>query len=238
MNKFKSFLILFCLLVLILIKQNAYAAAPVTHAVLGLKWIDLHEQYTDEEKRGFILGTLFPDIRYLGVTSRAETHEKGVTLDTLLAKQSPFSKGKRLHAFVDIEREKLIAKWNIYDKLKDFPEKKYKTTFLKLLEDEILYPRRDWSDIKQYLAIIHPEERILNITDESIEKWHANQLMAFSAKPSDNLRMLAKMHKHFAGVPSEILLQWADLLPKYAENKEMIEYVDKLINEFDNIFQK
>lgn len=213
----------------------AMAAAPVTHAILAEKWMDLHEHYDDDQKRSFILGTLFPDIRYLGVITRSQTHEKGVTLQKLKENQSEFTKGKRLHAFVDKAREALVVKWKIYQRLKNVPGHR-KSLFLKLLEDEILFDRQAWNDIRRYLSHLHQEERDQGIKDEDIRRWHTNQLRAFRAPPSIYLKYLSMFGLGFAKVPPEIIAKWSKLLPEYAADPKMKEYVENLVKEFDVIY--
>lgn len=214
---------------------QVWAAAPVTHAVLAEKWIAMHENYNDEQKRSFILGTLFPDIRYLGIVTRNQTHEKGITLQKLLETQSEFNKGKRLHAFVDKARENLVVKWKIYHRLKNVPGHR-KATFLKLVEDEILFNRKDWNEIRRFLSFLHPEEKAFGIKDEHLRKWHTNQLRAFRAPPSLYLKYLAMFGMGFAHVSPEITGIWSKLLPEYAKDPAMQEYVDNLLKEFDKIY--
>lgn len=229
---------LLTLILLFLISQSILAAAPVTHAVLAEKWIAFHENYNDAQKRSFILGTLFPDIRYLKVISRDKTHEKGITVPRLLESQSEFTKGKRLHALVDKAREKLVVKWKMYDVLEKIPGSKYKATFLKLLEDEILFASQDWGPVRQYLDYIHPEEIAFEIAEADLRKWHQNQRMAFNSPPSQYLNSLVIMNKNFASVPVAYLSQWSKLLVKYAEEPSMQQYVNNLMKEFDKILQE
>jgi len=227
---------LFVSLILLAFINPSFAAAPVTHVVLAEHWIQHQEQYSDEQKRSFMLGTLFPDIRYLGVISRSKTHERGLTLQHLLEKQSEFNKGKRLHAFVDKQRENLVVKWKIYDRIRKVPGQKYKTTFLKLLEDEILFSTRDWSDIRQYLKTIHPEEQTYQIRDEDISRWHAQLSRAFLAPPSIYLMTLAFLNRGYGNVPPEIIKEWSQLLPELAKDKEIQNYVHALLTELDKQF--
>ncbi len=182
-----------------------------------------------------MIGTLFPDIRYLGVIKRTQTHEKGVTIPKLLEKQSEFNKGKRLHAFVDKAREHLVIKWKIYQKLEHIPGQK-KATFLKLLEDEILFNNQDWKDVRRYLDYLHPEEKSFGIKDDDLRRWHKNQLRSFRAPPSVYLKYLSMFRLGFANVPADIVEIWSNLLPEYAKDPSMQEYVKNLMTEFDKIF--
>lgn len=214
------------------------AAGPITHALLAEKWIKYREQYTPEQKKSFVLGTLFPDIRYLGVIERDKTHEKNLALADLLAPQTEFTKGKRLHAFVDELREKFIVNQKIYDTIKTVPGQEYKAMFLKLLEDEILFSKQNWAPTLQSLATIDEEERKYNISEEHLQKWHRIQAMTFTQKPSEYLADLSAQNKGFGNVPIEITRQWIQILPKLAADAKMKQYVENMLQEFDKTFEK
>lgn len=228
--------LLFVVVAFLSVSGNSFAAAPVTHAILAEKWMSAHEDYNDTEKRSFILGTLFPDIRYMGGVKRSATHEKGITVQKLKEKQNAFLKGKRLHAFVDEFREKCVVKWKMYDKIKHVPDQRHRGVFLKLLEDELLYPRQNWKQVRGYLIHIHPEERKFKIETVKIKQWHRNQSMAFSALPSDYLWHMALFNKSFAGVEPEVLNEWSKILPKLAKEPEMQQYLEKLLDAFDKVY--
>lgn len=222
--------------------SNAFAAGPITHAVLADKWMAAHETYSDDQKRDFIIGTLFPDIRYLGVIKRNQTHEKGVTVSRLLEKQSEFTKGKRLHALVDIAREKLVVRWKIYHKIKQVPDQSHKALFLKLLEDEILFSKpaykEDWSKIQRYLTYIHPEEKAFEIELADLKRWHRKQSMAFSSPPSEYLATMSLLQKSLGGVSPKVLGEWSKILIKMSQEKDMQQYVDNLVNEIDKQYRR
>lgn len=79
---------LFCFLICFLF-ISLEAAAPNTHVYFAQQWIDIH-QMPEEDQNAFIIGTLFPDIRYLGTISRDKTHEKGVTPEKILVRKTLF----------------------------------------------------------------------------------------------------------------------------------------------------
>ncbi len=238
----KIYTSIIALLVTCLFITSTFAAGPITHAVLADKWMAAHEQYDEEQRRDFIIGTLFPDIRYLGVISRNKTHEKGVTVSRLLEKQSAFTKGKRLHAFVDIAREKLVVKWKIYQKIKHIPGQSHKALFLKLLEDEILFAKPEFQEerqkIQKYLSYIHPEERDFDIAESALRKWHSRQSMAFSSSPSDYLSTMSFIRKSLGGVSPKILGEWSKAIEKLAQDEGMQKYVDDLVKEIDKQYKK
>lgn len=215
-----------------------FAAAPVTHVVLAEKWIAKQEKFSDEQKKSFILGTLFPDIRYLGVISRNATHETGVTIQDLKATQPEFERGKRLHSFVDEVRENLVVKWKIYNLLCRIPGQRpgQKATFLKLVEDEILFQKRGWSDIRQYLTGLDEGEQKYKISDVDLHRWHQNQNQFFTAPPSKALAILVAKGQGFANIPLDMTEKWCKLIPKFAKDKRMQNYVRDLELEFDKAF--
>ncbi len=216
------------------------AAAPVTHIVLADMWIAKQEKFSEEQRKSFMVGTVFPDIRYLGVISRNETHELGLSVKDLQATQSIFERGKRLHSLVDEVRENLVVKWNIYRLLNKIPGQRpgQKATFLKLVEDEILFQKRDWSDIKQYLAMLDAGEQQYKISDDDLKRWHQNQMQFFTEPPSKTLAALAAKGKGFANIPIGITREWSILIPKFAKDKRMIKYVENLEAEFEVVFSQ
>src|SRR5690606_28508994 len=92
-------------LLIILNSIAAHAAGPILHAYLGLRWIEKHgSDFSPHEKQAFILGTLFPDIRYLADISREKTHFDVKTLKQVKKGQNAFEQGMRFHSYVDRKR--------------------------------------------------------------------------------------------------------------------------------------
>jgi hypothetical protein len=225
-------------ILLLITTKNAAAAGPITHAYLADRWIQYREQYNQQGTESFIKGTLFPDIRYLGVISRKETHEPNMTLKNLIKEKSPFIKGKKLHAFVDEEREKMVIQWKIYDKLKHVPGQMYMNTFLKLVEDEILFEKNKWSKIKESLKTLDANERLYKVSDENLIKWHEVLSKCFTVSPTEHLKKLSKQDKYFFNVPPKVVRRWSVILPTLSKDPEMQAYVTDLMIHFDNIFKK
>jgi len=211
LNKFILILIFF------ISSHKLYAAGPITHAYFAKKWILYHEKFNERQEASFIRGTLFPDIRYLGVISRDRTHTKNLTLNQITNNKNPFFKGKDLHAFVDEEREKFVVERKMYKKLRSIPGQIYIATFLKLLEDEILYEKESWDKMKKYLQVIDLQERKYKINKSSLLKWHSILIHCFSMSPSEYLARLSRENKGFANIPPEIVKKWQTLLPVFAK---------------------
>ncbi len=131
------------------------------------------------------LGTLFPDIRHLGVVSRQRTHTKESTLQTLLG-QNDFQTGMRVHAWIDRTREQFLNNHHIKEQLPWHP---FVPFALNLLEDELLYDHfDDWNLIVKTLATTNPEEQHYCNSLPTIQTWHTLLQDYLQRKPTDASR--------------------------------------------------
>ena len=136
-------------------------------------------------------GTLFPDIRHLGVVSRHRTHIPHTSLQTLVGKND-FMTGMRVHAWIDATREQHLSSHNIKECLPWHP---FVPHALKLLEDELLYDHfDDWNLIHRVLNTIYDEEIHFVQSSESIHQWHSTLQQYFRHKPDDESRKKLAMH--------------------------------------------
>lgn len=202
------------------------AAAPVTHAFFALEWLDSHQIESDRDR--FLAGTLFPDIRYLGTISRSQTHKKHVIKKEILNAPNPFIAGMWFHAYVDEKREKFLKKHRITQHLGAIPEKQ-RVLFLKLLEDEILWPARTWGEPLLALDRIHPEEITLGVDAETILRWHQSMNHCLIQRPSELLKELGTQGKKFITLDPETVNNWSKILPIYAKDPAFIRYTEELI---------
>src|SRR5438552_12343909 len=109
-------------------------AAPIAHIFLALEMLTGPFSGLFNE-REFIIGTSFPDIRYLNVIDREKTHLSHVTLEEILQEPDSFKAGMLFHSFVDEQREKYIVAHGFYGELPSFI---FITQVLKFAEDIIL----------------------------------------------------------------------------------------------------
>jgi hypothetical protein len=219
----------------VFINLAAFCAGPITHVYLADKWMKKEGRLDEKQQRSFIVGTLFPDIRYLGVISREKTHEQNVSLEDIQKTASDFLKGKKFHAFVDDIRAALVERWRIDDRFNSVP-KEHRETFLKLLEDEILYEKINPAKISTYLDELDPEEKHFGISNADLDHWHQRLQYFFKAPPSIILLKVAKDKKDIFAIPPEIVAIWSRELPSLAKDKAINEYVQNLMDAFDNAF--
>lgn len=165
-------------------------AAEITHIVLAE--LAFNRLFKGKNKRNFFIGNSFPDIRYLGVIRRDQTHFLGITLSEIVNEKSSFWRGMKFHSWVDQTRSMVIfSNPEILTLEKGFsrPEHLRFHIALKLLEDEILYPKvSNWLEKISFLDNFLPEEESFDIPEEAIKRWHRILQDNFSMLPSDQTR--------------------------------------------------
>lgn len=162
------------------------AAAPITHLYFAEKWLEQHPPLDEEAQKEFIVGTLFPDIRYLGGVSRAETHCKGVTLEEVRSTEDPFLAGLLLHSYLDFIRESIAQKMGAYLAVSHLATGQSATYLLKLLEDAWFYSRTNRSFAFSALDEIYEQECKID-GFVRVYAWHILLQNYISSSPKDFL---------------------------------------------------
>lgn len=230
----KRYLLFLC--AVLFFESWALAAAPIFHVYVAEKWMEMFEDYAEEERRDFVIGTLFPDIRYLGVIRREETHEVGLGIEDLLGTDDPFLKGKRLHAFVDETRVKLMCDLKVLDRLIDIPQE-HQVTFVKFLEDAVLYSEGRWRGVCDDLESFMVSEKD-GVQVPAWNRWHAILNDYFRLGPCQLLARLSEGNQGYLGVPPELIKKWAEILPHYAQREDVQKYVSDLLGGFEVVLTK
>ena len=154
-------------------------AGEVAHVVYAARLLKHLEGNVSDSK--YWLGTLFPDIRHLGLISRHRTHPQGVGLSSLIGKND-FDTGMRVHAWVDATREKYWQEANMKESLPWHP---FVPHALKLLEDEIVYPLfQEWDVVQRSLTTTAEEELYYVDSREHVQRWHEILRRYFSQAPN------------------------------------------------------
>lgn len=161
-------------------------AAPVLHVLLALLALT-KLPHLDPKK--FIIGTSFPDIRYLGVIEREKTHNKKATWQSIQDESCSFKAGMDFHALVDRMREKYLKKHGVYEEILPW---KFRSQCMKFAEDRMIYDLisdEEWQIIASYFDTILTEERQFNIGEKYLKVWHGILQKYCSSKPSFDLIM-------------------------------------------------
>lgn len=233
-SKNKCFLKLVTFLFIFLNMTYLQAAGPRLHAYLGLRWIEKYApEFNADEKREFILGTLFPDIRYLVDMSRKQTHLDIRTMQQVEKGQSAFDKGMRFHSYVDYKRSQFYRRHKIYASTRNLP-KKHRETFVKLVEDEIIYfqaKKEDWDIVKSYLMRTTKEEEDW-VDKTALAKWHLGLTFYFNMAPSTLFSQIGFFNQDILIFDAETIREWGDTVKTAAEDPKYQTYLQDLIDSF------
>lgn len=198
-------------------------ATSITHTVLAKKLYDKLHLTIDENE--FMVGNIFPDIRYLGGISREKTHIENPDFNKIQNKNA-FSAGVLAHSLVD----KLV---NDFAKLYIYPfcnNNEFRAISVKLLEDELLYAKiADWNKYDSAFDKIYPGELEFDISPDAIKKYHQIAKNYFSQKPNELSR---KEMFSECGFSDEKIIKINTLISKLRENPKIIESINKLYDNF------
>ncbi|MEX0849326.1 MAG: hypothetical protein WD055_03790 [Candidatus Dependentiae bacterium] len=163
-----------------------HTAAPVTHIVLALSVLHLLPPTID--KQAFIVGTSFPDIRYLAKLDRKLTHIEPVTWNDIIKEKSSFRAGMLFHNLVDNIRMQHFEP--CFYQRKTSHSEIYKIFFplvMKTAEDNALYQKIDsWKEISSYFNTVYQEEKDFGIDKQIIKEWHTILQNYLKEKPNVN----------------------------------------------------
>ena len=141
---------------------------PVAHLVLALQI--LNGPCINKNKEKFLIGTSFPDIRYITTIAREKTHSPNVTLSQIVQESSDFQSGMDFHSLVDKTHTYYLHKNNILNMLPEHPKA---SLCLKFFEGMLLKTRMpNWKSIKKIFDQTLPEEKNLGIPKRTIKEWH------------------------------------------------------------------
>lgn len=214
------------------------AAGPVLHVYLAERFFEMFPKYSDEEKRRFILGTLFPDIRYISSVNRTDTHEEGVTLNEIVEHPSPFVAGMKFHSWVDNVRDGYVLADGIYDRLPEDLTIHQKPSFLKVIEDELLLEELNADYCCDVLETVDPEELKQGIPNQDVERWHAFLLFFFRTSPKTTMTLLSLIDTDLSHPTNDDIDKWLALINPTLESetgkmhtKNLISYLNKKLSD-------
>lgn len=193
-------------------------AGEVVHVVYGARILS----YLKDKVKGpsYWTGTLFPDIRHLGIVSRHHTHPKDVSLESLVG-EDDFHTGIRVHAWVDSTREKFLSDRNMKETLPWHP---FVPHAIKLLEDELVYDKyNDWNLIHRSLNTVLSEEIYYVNSEQYIRQWHTILQNYFRSKPNDESR---KELSVAIGLSENSAIEVNNVIHTLAKNKQATQLID------------
>ncbi len=207
-------------------------ANQITHIALAEKKYD--QLFSKFERVNFFIGTVFPDIRYLGVVEREKTHDKNCSLSDILDNgNTAFQAGVRYHCLVDVVREKFVTEQGLYALV---PQSKYITQAVKCLEDEIYYPKvSDWSEYGRILQRVLSEETAYGITPEDVMRWHTLLTDYFRRTPDDITRERLMIS---IGFPKTVADGINSLVRQMRESKSVVGVIEHFWENFSELLNE
>lgn len=215
----------------------ALNAGMISHAILTDHFFRSHPEYTEEEKSAFRSGTLFADIHFITDLNKEDTYFPEVTIEDVLNEPSPFVAGMKFHSLVDDIRENFV---DLGDHLKLLSDLKIKNhdTYLKFLEDEIVYLSLDKGPWKKCAYNIHPDELEWGIDKAKLDRWHYLLNLSFNYYPSTLIFMAHLKGNGLLNVPAKEVAVWYSTFEKRAKKDGVKEYVNELFKFYPTQLQQ
>lgn len=245
-------------------------AGPIAHVMLALSILPklLPEQdaktliLTDKNIKEFVLGSTFPDIRYITKNiKREDTHFKNITLEIVREKireNKFFQAGVIFHSFVDELRDKYMNKKNVY---KIMPRSENAVRAIKFLEDNILYKKiQNKNQVIKYFDTILDEELKFYTSEGCIYKsdvknWHKLMQTYFEKEMDPQHRLVCYLLLKYPKIPKIIikliayLAFWLKILPKNfvkiievigecEKNERLIKIINNFYDNFEQVCQE
>lgn len=209
---------------------------PITHVVLTNKVFKTY--FKDKNEKEFFIGTLFPDIRFLGVIDREKTHFSDIKLDDL-KDEDAFNAGLKFHSLVD------CICWKKFKNLKDvfsnkydsieFERAKIRLRGFQLAVDEILYDQiEDWNKFVSFIDTALSQEISFGVSKNDVQKWHQLIQKYLSRKPNDHFRKQLFQELHF---PDKTINTINELINEIKVDDVIVKETKNLYNNFETLLQ-
>lgn len=146
--------------------------AEVTHIIFADHFL---KKFPKFERADFLVGTLFPDIRYLGVVAREATHPEVTNVSQIHRAKDSFDAGWKFHSYLDY-----ILNDQYYQA---FQRNDSKVRAAKFYQDMIVYDEvQDWDTI---ISCLCPTKDLpLNVAADVRDKWYGLLREYFKKKPT------------------------------------------------------
>jgi hypothetical protein len=206
-------------------------AAHITHAALAERVYDKH--FYKLNRRDFLIGALFPDIRYLGHVKREITHFEKINFDHILAEKNSFLAGMLYHSFVDKIREEWMVGNGLYDLI---PYEHRWMQAVKLFEDRFFYSDiPNWQIVEAYFKNILPDELKFGMSKDVIEQWHSVLVKYFMYQPTAASILTSTKEM---GLSEQIAHDINLHIEVIEKNKNLIKLAQKFHDEYESILSK
>ena len=201
-------------------------ASQVSHIIYAHKFWEKYP-LRDINKDEFILGSVFPDIRFIAEgIKRKDTHRRFKNLNLDFSGMTSFEAGWKFHSYCDMKREEVLNKYNFFslDGASDFAGRSNK-----LLEDELTYNTyHNWEKLIHYFNNPPKLSTGIDIPLETFDLWYAILSRYIERRP-DKRSMLNFESKTLSS--PEKAMGIIEGVEKLRENKKVVEVLKKVQDE-------
>ncbi len=205
-------------------------AAQITHVALAERVFDTY--FYKFNRRDFIIGTLFPDIRLMGHIPRELTHFKRVGIQDVVNEKNSFMAGMLYHSLVDMIREEWMVGQGIYELM---PREYRWTQAIKFFEDRFFYTDTvNWEVVSHYFNTVLPEELHFQMERPIIETWHRMLRNYLSTSPTTHT-MIQSISD--AGLDEQIGIDIDLHIQVIEKNSKIISLCNEFKDNYENIIK-
>lgn len=200
---------------------------PATHILIAEKIFEQHFNHLN--RKDFLIGTCFPDIRYPSNIERERTHLSNLSL-VKVQSQSPFKAGLLFHGLVDRLWNSFVRKHK-KQLFAEVPHNRPMFHTIKILQDGCLYDKgEDWQRTTSYFKTIHPEELDYGIRMSMVQRWH-DMLTNYLSKPPNinDLSMLS------ISLPAEVVDQIRIYYQEFHGNLIINQLMGKFYDQIEDL---
>lgn len=207
-------------------------ATPVTYVYFAEKWMDHHHsEYSSEEKSAFVLGVVFPDIRYLNIRMPKEPDPMSISYDQVVSAETPFEKGRLFHYYFSRIRNEIIASYDVYNELSSVPTEQ-RDLLLMLLEDHTYYEEIDKEKVKRHFSKVIEAEEYTGVPHHTLRTWHRIVCQYYGMSPFSIVYRLRQFGFGMFGATKETVAEWSREFPALLESDTFQTYIATLEERF------
>lgn len=202
---------------------------PITHIVVTHK--ALSTILKGYRKKDFIVGTVFPDIRYLKVIEREKTHPKNPPRYNALPKGS-FLSAIYFHSLVDAAHEDFMVRRRVYSFCAGAA---YMNEALKFLEDKVLYNKiKNWRTVARYFDVVLSQEIAFGVRKDAVRRWHIILQTYMDHTPDIESRRNLMLALRF---PIEKIGVIETSVQRLKENNNILRTIEDFYNNFETLLK-
>lgn len=213
---------------------EGFCAGPMTHLWVAERFCEIHNITDPRIVQHILLGTEYPDIRYITKRARELTHPNVLDIYEVVKCDSPFEAGIRLHAWVDHIREAYVSP-EVYERITPYSEGR-SSTLLKFLEEEMLadiYDGRRWSSYFNEVL----EEEYSYAEQSEIEKWHWIIQWTMAVRPT-NLLWARSYWNPLFGISVDTLYNWSYLILEFKKDPLFQKHMEGFLEMVEDELEK